>query len=113
MKNITLIIGGILLLVNIIIGMLIIAYPMFNLCFTSAIITVTTLLLYALCMVNLKDGFIIGLSFLFSLLGLVELILGALSSASIQNNGCVIATIILITIQVLILVICSIVSKNA
>lgn len=113
MKNITLITGGTLLLVNIIIGLLITAYPMFNLCFTSAIIAITTLLLFALCKVNLKDGFIIGLSCLFSLLGLVELILGAVSSVSIQNNGCVIATIILIAIQVLTLVICNIVSKNA
>ena len=112
MKNITLITGGTLLLVNLIIGLLITAYPMFNLCFTSIVIAITTLLLYTLCKVNLKDGFIIGLSSLFSLLGLVELILGAVSGDSLQNNGCVITAVILIAIQVLTLVICNVVSKN-
>lgn len=112
MKNITLITGGTLLLVNLIIGSLITAYPMFNLCFTSIVIAITTLLLYALSKVNLKDGFIIGLSSLFSLLGLVELILGAVSGDSLQNNGCVIAAVILIALQVLTLFICNVVSKN-
>lgn len=113
MKNTVLIVGGTLLSVNLIIGLLTTAYPMFNLCFTSIVIAIATLLLYILSRINLNDGFIIGLSSLFSFLGVVEFVLGIVSDDSIYDNGCVIAAMILITLQILSLVICSIASKNA
>ena len=112
MKNITLTIGGALLLVNLLIGLLLSVYPLFNICFISMVIIITTLLLYLICSVKLKDGFIIGLYVLISFLGFVELILGIMSYDSIQDNGYLATTLILIAIQVISLVVCKVASKN-
>ena len=104
--------GGTLLAVNLLVGLLLSIYPLFNVCFTSMVIIVTTLLLYILCKINIKDGFTIGLYSLFSFLGFIELILGIISIDYVLDNGYVITTIILIALQVITLTICNIVSKN-
>lgn len=112
MKKITFAIGGTTFFANLIIGLLVSAYAPFNLLFTSTIIAVTTLLLYLVGKLNLKDGFTIGLYSLNLFLGFVELILGITSFDSIQDNEYVIAAIILIALQIISLVVCNIVSKN-
>ena len=48
MKNLTLIIGGIILLLNLVIGMIFSAYKPFNIGLNSAVIVVNTLMLYLL-----------------------------------------------------------------
>ena len=76
------------------------------------VIIATTLLLYLLCKIEMKDGFVVGLYAFFSFLGFIELILGAVSHDSVQDNGCLVASIILIALQAISLVICNVVSKN-
>lgn len=112
MKKITFAIGGTTFFANLIIGLLVSAYAPFNLLFTSTIIIVTTLLLYLVEQLKLKDGFTIGLYSLNLFMGFTELILGITSVDSLQDNGCVIAAIILIAIQVITLVVCWVTSKN-
>ncbi len=112
MKNITLIIGGTLFTVNLLIGLLLSVYPLFNLFFTSMVIIATTLLLYLLCKIEMKDGFVIGLYAFFAFLGFIELILGIISHDSVQDNGYLVASIILIALHAISLVICNVVSKN-
>ena len=112
MRKITFTIGGTLFLANLIIGLLVTAYTPFNLCFTSAVIVITTLLLYLVQRVGLKDGFVVGLYSLYLFLGIVELILGVVAIDSIQDNECVVATIILIALQIISLVACKVVSNK-
>lgn len=112
MKKITFAIGVTTFFANLIIGLLVSAYAPFNLLFTSTIIVVTTLLLYLVEKLNLKDGFAIGLYSLSLFLGFAELILGITSVDTLQDNWNVIVAIILIAIQIITLVVCGVVSKN-
>lgn len=112
MKKTILITGIILFAVNALCGFLLSGYENFNLAFTSIVIAVTTLLLYLLCTVKMKDGFIVGLGFLFAFFGLVEYILGIVSEQEVQDNGYIIATVALVAIEVIVLIICNITSKS-
>lgn len=112
MNKVTFTIGGTLFFANLIIGLLVTAYTHFNLCFTSAVIVITTLLLYLVQRVGLKDGFIVGLYSLYLFLGFVELILGIVAIDSIQDNGCVVAAVILIALQFISLVASKVISDK-
>lgn len=112
MKNLTLTIGGIAFALNLLFGFLLSGYEPFNVGFTSVVIVLTTLLIYLLRVIPMKDGFVIGLGFLFLFLGVVEFILGLISRPSMTDNGIVVATVILLAIQVGILLICSSISKK-
>lgn len=112
MKKTILIITAILLVTNLILGYLISAYKPFNLGFTSIVILITGCLVFLLQSIKMKDGFIISLSFIFAILGIVEFILALLAPAHIQNNGYVIATIVLLVIQFILLLICNFTSKH-
>ena len=112
MKNLTLTIGGITLALNLLFGFLLSGYGPFNVVFTSVVIILTTLLVYLLRVVPMKDGVVIGLGFFFLFLGFVEFILGVKSRPSLTDNGIVVATVILLAIQVGILLIFSSVSKK-
>ena len=112
MKNLTLIIGCVALLLNLLFGFLLSAFEPFNVVFTSIVILLTSLLIWLLRVVPMKDGFVIGLGFLFLLLGIVEYILGIISRPQVENNGLVIAVIILVAFEAVTLLICSSISKN-
>lgn len=112
MKNLTLIIGGIALALNLLFGFLLSGYVPFNIGFTSVVIVLTTLFIYLLRVVPMKDGFVIGLGFFFLFLGVVEFIFGLVSRQSMTDNGYVVATVILLAVQVGILLICSSISRR-
>ena len=112
MKNLTLTIGGIALALNLLFGVLLSGYAWFNVGFTSIVIILTTLLIYLLKVLPMKDGYVIGLSFFFLLFGVVEFILGLISRPTVSDNGIVVTTVILLAIQVSILLIFSSISKR-
>lgn len=111
MKNSFLIIGVILLLANIAIGLIVSSYSTFNVCMSSAIIIATTLLLWVMAKSKMKDGFKIGLSFLFALLGLAEFVLAILSPEQYKDNWYLIAIILLVIIESIFVVFSSLTSK--
>jgi hypothetical protein len=112
MKNLTLIVGGIALALNLLFGVLLSGYSWFNVGFTSIVIILTTLLIYLLRVLPMKDGFVIGLSFFFLLMGIVELILGFVSRPTVTDNGFVIATVLMLAFEAVLLIICSSISKK-
>ena len=112
MKNLTFIIGGIALVLNLLFGALLSGYSWFNVGFTSLVIVLTALLIYLLRVLPMKDGFVIGLSFFFLLLGVVELILGFVSRPTVTDNGLVIATVLMLAFEAVLLIICSSISKR-
>ena len=75
MKNLTLTVGGIALALNLLFGVLLSGYSWFNVGFTSIVIVLTTLLIYLLRALPMKDGYAIGLSFFFLLMGVVLLLM--------------------------------------
>lgn len=113
MKNLTLIIGGVALVLNLLFGFLLSAFEPFNVGFTSIIIVLTTLLIMMLRIVPMKDGFVIGLGFLFLFLGVVEYILGIISRPEIEDNGVVISAIVLVAFEAVALLICSSITIKA
>lgn len=112
MKKTTLIITAILLIVNILFGVLLPSFKPFNVGFTSIVILLTGGLIYLLQCIKMKDAFAISLSFVFAVLGIVEYVLAILSPAHIPDNGYVIATIVLLVIQLIILLICNLTSNK-
>ena len=101
-----------LLLVNFLAGLLLSAYEPFNVCFTSIVIVITAVLIGLLRVVKLKDAFAISLSFLFSFCGFVQFILGCVSPPQVEDNGCLIASVVILMFEVFVLLICNLTSKT-
>ena len=111
MKNLTLVIGGIILLLNLLIGMIFSAYKPFNIGLNSAVIIVNTLMLYSLGVVQIKDGFKISLSFLFLIAAVIELKLGLFVPETFENNFALTILILLFAGQIILYAIAYFVSK--
>jgi hypothetical protein len=112
MKNITLIIGIILFLANLLFGSILSVYPTFNMGLNCGVIAATTALLYVLRCITLKDGFYISLSMLFGIFGFIEFILGLFAPQRYENNWYLIAIILIVAIETIILTITNIISKK-
>ena len=113
MKTLTyIIITVMLLLVNFVAGLLLSAYEPFNVCFTSIVIVITAVLIGLLRAVKLKDAFVISLGFLFSFCGLVQFILGCVSPPQVEDNGCLIASVVILAFEIIVLLICNLTSKK-
>lgn len=111
MKNLTLIIGGIILLLNLVIGMIFSAYKPFNIGLNSAVIVVNTLMLYSLGVSLIKDGFKISLTFLFLIAAAIEFLLALFVPETLENNIALTMLIILFAGQVILYAIAYFVSK--
>lgn len=110
-KRTLIIVTLLLLLVNFLAGLLLSAYEPFNVCFTSIVIVVTAVLVNLLYSVRLKEAFAISLSFLFSFCGFVQFILGCVSPPEAEDNGCLIASLVILVFEVIVLLICNLISK--
>lgn len=111
MKNLTLVIGGIILLLNFVIGLIFSAYKPFNIGLNSGVIIVNTLMLYSLGVIQIKDGFRISLSFLFLIAAAIEFVLGFFVPETFENSITLTMLILLITGQVILYAIAYFVSK--
>lgn len=111
MKKSVIVVTIVLLAVNLLAGLLLSGFESFNIVFTSIVIALTGGLVYLLRLVPMKDAFVVSLSFLFILLGLVEYILGILSPDRFEDNGFLLGTVFLLAIEGILLTICSITSK--
>ena len=111
MKNLTLVLGGIILLLNLVIGMIFSSYKPFNIGLNSAVIIVNMLILYSLGVVQIKDGFRISLSFLFLIAAAVEFILALFVPETLENNFSLTMIILLFAGQIILYAIAYFVSK--
>lgn len=112
MKKVTLIIASLFLVLNVAFGFIITAYTPFKVCFSSAAIIVTAVLICLLSTVKLKDAFAISLSFLFSFLGLVQFILGCCSPDTATDNGYLVAALVLLVFEISTLLVSNLTSKQ-
>ena len=112
MKHLNLFIGGILLLLNVLIGVIVSSYSTFNVCLTSGIIILSFALIELLKYLKLRDAFRISLTVIFSFLLIVCMVLGVLSPESIKDNGYVVAILVILAIEVIILLSARFISQN-
>ena len=112
MKKIILICGCLALVFNVLLGMLLSHYDYFNMGVNCGVIVLNTVLLLSLYWLNMRDAFRLSFSFLFTFLAVVEIILGCLMPQKLQDNGYLIAMIVLLVIEISIMVITNIVSTK-
>lgn len=112
MKNLTLIIGGIVLAINLLFGYLLSGFESFNVWFTCVVIVINTLYIWLLRIVPMKDGFVIGLGFLFLFMAVVEYLLGLNSRPVLKDNSILIVAISMAVFQAIILIVSSTLSKK-
>ena len=113
MRNITLIAGAILLVSNLLFGSILNIYSVFNMWLNSGVIVATTVLLYILKSIQLKDGYYISLSMLFSILGLIAFVLGFFAPQRYIDNWYLVIIILIVAIEGIILTITHIISKTS
>ena len=111
MKHLNLIIGGILLVLNVLIGLIVSSYSTFNVCLTSGIIVLSFALIEMLKHAKLRDAFRISLTFIFAFFMLVCLVLGVLSPETFKDNWYIVAIIVILVFEVITLLTTSFVSQ--
>ncbi|MBO4586219.1 MAG: hypothetical protein J5677_00165 [Bacteroidales bacterium] len=100
------------LVVNILAGLLLSSYHTFNMLATSLVIVLTTTLMYITEYITMKDAFRVSLPFVFAFLGLVMFLLMLFSKPQLQDNWCVIVSLVLLSFEVLVLYVTHRVSKT-
>ena len=106
------IIGCCLLVTNVLLGILISKYAFFNMCLNSIVIIITTVLIALIDRIRLSTAYKISLSFIFSIIGIVEYICGFFSKGTLTNNWVIITDLILLVLQVLIVIITNTITKK-
>lgn len=112
MKNLSLIIGSLIFLLNIVLYLILSIYPAFNFWLNSGIIAVSMLMLYLVSAIALKDAFKVSFSCLFPVFSIIEIVCGFCASDTFRDNPFVIAILLLVIFQVVMLVIASFMSNN-
>ncbi|MDD7528777.1 MAG: hypothetical protein PUK04_04855 [Bacteroidales bacterium] len=112
MKKTILLLGGLTITVNILLGVLISVYSVFNMGVNCGIIAINTVLLVSLYVLNVRDAFRISFSFLFSILAIVEIILGCLMPQKLQDNGYLIASLVSLFFEIIPIVVINILSNK-
>lgn len=112
MKTITIITGVFVLAINAMLGVIVSAYPQFNLHLNNTIIVTHTLLLLAVLMVNLKDAFRISLSLLFSTICIVLLVCGFYVIPQFENNIPLIAMFATVFFEITTLIVTNYISNK-
>ena len=88
-----------LFVVNLIIGLLTTSYHPFNLIATSVIILATGGLNYITAALPLKDAYKVAHFFLFSFFGVIMFLLLLFSKHQIQDNWCVVVSLVILMLE--------------
>lgn len=112
MKTISIIIGSILLLLNVLLGLMLSSYSTFNCALNSGIIILSVIMLCVVSSLKLSDGFRVSFNCLFPVFTLIELICGFLAAERFNDNYYLIAIILLVLLQVVMLVSAGYLSTN-
>lgn len=91
------------LVVNIVAGLLLSSYHTFNVLATSLVIAFTATLMYITECITMKDAFRVSLPFVFAFLGLMMFLLMLFSKSQLQDNWCVIVSLVLLLFEILVL----------
>ena len=112
MKKTIVYIGLAFLAINVLLWLMLSAYLSFNMMANSAVIVINSVLIWLLWKTKQKTAFAISLTFIFSVISIIQLVLGSLVSDSFQDNMKLLAILILLIIEIILFVIVNAISKN-
>ena len=99
MKNLILLTGIVIVLINTISGLIFQDYAIHKMLFADFSIILSTGLLYFMHQIKTADGFKIGFTLLFAITGLIRFICAISSSSEFKNNYAVLIFIIFFCIE--------------
>ena len=105
-------IGLSFLIINILLWLMLSRYLSFNMMVNSAVIVINSVLIWLLWKTKQKTAFALSLTFLFSIIGVIQLVLGGLAPESFQDNMKLLAILVLLIIEIIFFVIINTISKN-
>ena len=105
MKNIYIIIGAVVVLINSLIGLIFSSYQTFNWLTSDVVIIINALLLHFLSHSKISDGFKVSLTFIFPVLGLISFFFSLRLEDQLENNISLVGILILTAIQIILLII--------
>lgn len=88
-----------LIAVNLLAGVILSRYHLFNIAATSVVILLTGCLNYIAATIPLKDTYRVAHYYLFSLLGVVMLLLMLFSPHQLKDNWCVVVSIAIVALE--------------
>ena len=100
------------LVVNILAGLLLSSYHTFNWVATSVVVLFTAILMYITESITMKDAFRVSLPFTFAFLGVMMFLLMLFSKNKLQDNWCVIVSLVILLVEVVGLFVMHRVSKH-
>jgi FtsH-binding integral membrane protein len=86
MKNLLIVTGIILIILNTIIGLIVTKYSPFNYLMVDFSVLISTILIYLFSNSNVSTGYKIGLTTFFSFTGLIKIILSIIAQPHFQDN---------------------------
>ena len=113
MKKTILWTGGVIAILNLLVGMIVTSYAVINITVTTAIILLTIIIMLDVngCM-HLRDGFKVSLNFLIPMLGIIQYFFALFMPHRIQDNWYLITILIILAFEVIILISAKFISKK-
>lgn len=112
MKKIIILSSIVLLMANLLFGLTMSAYGNYNVIMSSLVIVGTGILLHLVHTIKLKDGFKVSLTILFAIAGCIEFCLSLIAPNRFVDNWWLIIIILLMTLEAVMLIVTSTVSKK-
>jgi|GEM_PF-3199152 len=112
MKSILLVTTLVVLLINLLLGLVLQIYPLFNMGIECVIIVYSALLLFALQYAHFDIAFRIALSFIFAFLAVVNLVLGLVSPPKFEGNYYVVVIILIAAFKAVFMAVANVISKK-
>ena len=101
MKNLLIIAGFILIVLNTLIGLMISQYSPFNYLMVDLSLLISTVLIYLFSNSNISDGYKIGLTVLFAITGLAKVVCSLVAPQHSQDNFLIVVVLGLISFEAL------------
>ena len=108
----SLIIGGVLFLLNIVFGVLLSGYQTFNCVLNCGVIVLFVVMQYMVSAITLKDAYRISFNCLFPVFSIVEYICGLFSKESLADNLSIVIILLIVVLQIVLLTAVNYVSKS-
>ncbi len=112
MKKIIILSSIVLLVANLLFGLILSFYGGCNVAMSSFVIVGTGLLLYLIHSINLKDGYKVSLTFLFTIVGCLEFVLSLIAPNRFTDNWWLIIVILLMVFEAIMLIVTSAISNK-
>lgn len=111
MKKIVIFTYAALFITNILFGLLLSSYELFNVFISSGIIILTGVFMLLIGILQLKDGFKSSLYVTYPILGFIEIVLSIFSPNRITDNWMIIVITLIVVFQLILLFITKVISN--